>query len=108
VDKSCHRFRYTYVHIPGLPDGIYIFKPKIPIWVRFGGSCNGRFWYNLCPFGLHILRQFGIFLVIWYIFPCLGMLPQEKSDNPDIKILYIIKKSQAELSLRLGAGVAWE
>jgi hypothetical protein len=27
---------------PGLPDGMNIFKPKIPIWVKFGGSCNGR------------------------------------------------------------------
>jgi hypothetical protein len=24
-----------------------IFKPKIPMWVNFGGSCNGRFWYIL-------------------------------------------------------------
>jgi hypothetical protein len=36
----------------GLPDGIYIFKPKMPIWVNFGGSCNGRCWYILWPFGL--------------------------------------------------------
>jgi hypothetical protein len=25
----------------------YIFKPKIPIWVDFGGSCNRRCWYIL-------------------------------------------------------------
>jgi hypothetical protein len=30
-----------------------IFKPKILVWVNFGGSCNGRFW------------------CIWYIFPVL-------------------------------------
>jgi hypothetical protein len=24
-----------------LPDGTYIFEPKIPIWANFGGSCNG-------------------------------------------------------------------
>jgi hypothetical protein len=35
----------------GLPDGIF-FKPKIPIWVIFGGSCNGRCWHILLPFGL--------------------------------------------------------
>jgi hypothetical protein len=26
----------------GLPDGTYIFKPKIPIWVNFGGPGNGK------------------------------------------------------------------
>jgi hypothetical protein len=30
--------------VPGLPDGICIFKPKSPIWVNFGGCCNGRCW----------------------------------------------------------------
>jgi hypothetical protein len=37
---------------PVLPDG-FIFRPKIAIWVNFGGSCNGRCWYILwkfCPF----------------------------------------------------------
>jgi hypothetical protein len=29
-----------------------IFKPKIPIWVNFGGSCNTRSWYIIWPFGL--------------------------------------------------------
>jgi hypothetical protein len=45
---------------PGLPDGTYIFKPEIPIWVNFGGSCNGRCWSILRLF-LYILWQFGIF-----------------------------------------------
>jgi hypothetical protein len=31
----------------------FIFMPKIPIWVYFGGSWNGKCWY--------ILWQFGIF-----------------------------------------------
>jgi hypothetical protein len=22
----------------------FVFKPKIPIWVNFGGSCNGSCW----------------------------------------------------------------
>jgi hypothetical protein len=30
----------------------YIFKPKIPTWVNFGRSCNGRCWYFLWPFCL--------------------------------------------------------
>jgi hypothetical protein len=52
--------------------GWHIFKSKIPIWVNFGGYCNGRFWYTLWPFGLlyghlvyfvsfcYILGSFGI------------------------------------------------
>jgi hypothetical protein len=30
----------------------YIFKPKIPIWVNFGGSCNWGCWYISWPFGI--------------------------------------------------------
>jgi hypothetical protein len=26
----------------GLPDGMHVFRPKIPFWVKFGISCNGR------------------------------------------------------------------
>jgi hypothetical protein len=29
-----------------------ILKPKIQIWVNFGGPCNGRCWYILWTFGL--------------------------------------------------------
>jgi hypothetical protein len=42
---------------PGLPD---FFKPKIPIWVNIGGSCNGRCWYIIWPFGLCIIRLNGL------------------------------------------------
>jgi hypothetical protein len=42
----------------GLPDIIF-FKPKIPIWVNFGGSCNGRSGYVIWPL--------VYFTVIWYI-----------------------------------------
>jgi hypothetical protein len=45
---------------PGLPDGICIFKPKIPIWVNFGGPCNGT------PFG-PFYNYLVYFMVIWYI-----------------------------------------
>jgi hypothetical protein len=30
----------------------YIFKPKIPIWVNFGGFFNGRCWYIIWPIGI--------------------------------------------------------
>jgi hypothetical protein len=66
----------------------HIFKPKIPLWVNFGGSYNGRCWCILWLFGLfssfwYILWPFGIFLVIWYIPPPrFGMFCKEKSGNP--------------------------
>jgi hypothetical protein len=43
----------------------YIFKPKIQIRVNFGGSCRGRCWYILLPFGVPMVGPFGIF----YLFP---------------------------------------
>jgi hypothetical protein len=64
----------------GLPDGIFK-NQKIPIWLNFGESCNGRCWYILWPIGLfychlvyivaiwYILRIFGIFLRFWYVVP---------------------------------------
>jgi hypothetical protein len=52
--------------VPGLPDGIPILKPKIPIWANFGGSCNGRCWYILWPFGI-FLSNSVYFVAFWYI-----------------------------------------
>jgi hypothetical protein len=56
----------------------FVFKPKIQIWVNYGGSCNGRRWYILWTlgpfFGLGLLLYFmdiwysSWFVVIWYIF----------------------------------------
>jgi hypothetical protein len=56
--------------------GWNIFKPKIAIWVNFGGYCNGRCWY-ICTAIWYILRQFGIlygtlvYLWVIFIFPVL-------------------------------------
>jgi hypothetical protein len=61
---SCHVFCRTAV-LPGLPDGIHIFKPKIQIWVNFGGSCKvGVFCVHLVYFTAicHILH-----MDIWHI-----------------------------------------
>jgi hypothetical protein len=49
----------------------YFFKPKIPIWVNFGGSCNGKCWYIrsiLLPFGL-FYGHLVYFPPFWYIVP---------------------------------------
>jgi hypothetical protein len=82
---------------------LHIFKPKIPIWVNFGGSSNGKCRYlyvNLVDFMAtwYSLWPFGIFKVIWHIFsPFWYVVPrkiwqpwdltrkklyQEKSDKP--------------------------
>jgi hypothetical protein len=46
----------------------FLFKPKkIPICVNFGGSCNGRCWYILCPFG-QFSGHSTYFMAIWYNF----------------------------------------
>jgi hypothetical protein len=46
------------------------FKPKIPMWVTFGGSYNERCWYILWPFGSFFgpLVYYVEFIVIWYTF----------------------------------------
>jgi hypothetical protein len=41
----------------------YIFKPKIQIWVNFGGSCNQRCCYILWPFGLFTTMYVVYFMV---------------------------------------------
>jgi hypothetical protein len=57
----------------------YTFKPKIPIWVRYVGSFNGRCWYILCPFD-QSCGHFGVFYGhLEYIFR-FGMFYQEKSE----------------------------
>jgi hypothetical protein len=79
----------------------FIFKPKIPIWVNFGGPYIGKCIYILWPFGIfyrhleyftdiwNILQTFGIFydlfvhlVFIWYMFSGFGIMYQEKSGNP--------------------------
>jgi hypothetical protein len=45
---------------PELPDAIFS-KPKIPIWVHFGGSCIGRCWY------IYFMAKLVYKMVIWYI-----------------------------------------
>jgi hypothetical protein len=36
----------------GLPDGRYIFRPKILTWYIFDGPLNGKCWYILYRFGI--------------------------------------------------------
>jgi hypothetical protein len=52
-----------------------VFKPKIPIWVKFGGAQIGKCWYIRYMAIWNILQTFGIFydhlvqfVFSWYIF----------------------------------------
>jgi hypothetical protein len=47
-----------------LPDGTV--SSKIPIWVNFGGSYNGRCWYIVWPLGI-FYSHLVYFVAIWYI-----------------------------------------
>jgi hypothetical protein len=54
------------------------FQPKIPIWVNFGRSCNGRCWHMchlvyLRPFGI-FYNKFGIFVGQLVYFSRFGIL----------------------------------
>jgi hypothetical protein len=62
----------------------YIFKPKIPIWINFGGSYNWRCWYILWPLGLFYGRLVFLCHLWWFVtyFSHFGMLYREKSGNP--------------------------
>jgi hypothetical protein len=53
----------------GLRAARWYIVPKIPIWVNFGGPCNGRCWYISWPFGLFTAIWYKYFMVVWYIFP---------------------------------------
>jgi hypothetical protein len=46
---------------------MYIFKPKVQIWVNFGDSWNGRCRHILCPFGI-FYSQLPYYMAIWFIF----------------------------------------
>jgi hypothetical protein len=79
----------------GLPDGIF-FKPKILIWLNFGGHCNGRCWRISWKFGIfygHLIYFMDIWYIMWSLgifcghlvhFPRVGKLYQEKSGNPGV------------------------
>jgi hypothetical protein len=45
--------------------GRQIFRPKIAIWINFWGSCNGKCWYILWPFGL-FYGPLIYFMTTWY------------------------------------------
>jgi hypothetical protein len=79
-----HESFYVHMHIQSISttvEGWYIFKPKIPIWVNFGGPKIGKCWNILWPFGMfygHLVQC----VFIWYIFPFLDMYLPRKICQP--------------------------
>jgi hypothetical protein len=62
----------------------FVFKPKIPIWVNFGGPRNEKGGYNLWPFGIYYFHLVH-FMVIWVILWPFGIfwyIVSRKSGNP--------------------------
>jgi hypothetical protein len=64
-------------------------KPKILIWVNFGGPWNRKCWYSLCPYGIFygqlVYVTYGRlvwFVVIWYSFSQFGMFGPRKIWQP--------------------------
>jgi hypothetical protein len=59
---------------------LFVFKPKIPLWVNFGEPYIGK-----C---LHVYMIFifiGYGMTICYVFPHFGIKHQEKSGNPAVE-----------------------
>jgi hypothetical protein len=50
----------------------FIFKPKIPIWINFGGPKIGKCWYILWPSGIFD-GHLGYFMTICYILCSFGI-----------------------------------
>jgi hypothetical protein len=72
----------------------YIFKPKIPIWVNFGGPWNEKGWY-IHSFGIHY-GHLVYFMAIWYTFPRFGISCQDKSGSSAAKVRSSISKNTFE------------
>jgi hypothetical protein len=66
-------------------------KPKIEIWVNFGGSCNGRCWHIICAFEIFDSHLVYI-MAIWYNLLSFGIFFPV--------VVYCTKKNQVTLVLR--------
>jgi hypothetical protein len=80
--KSSSSSSFFEIRINGSSKGCQMayFWTKIPIWVNFGGSYDGRCRYILWTFGLHILRTFGILCGTFGLFSHVWV--KEKSGSP--------------------------
>jgi hypothetical protein len=86
---QCHNTWITTYVVSARVARWIIFKPKIPIWLNFGGPQIGKCLYIYFMAIWNIIRRFWIFyyhlvhfVFIWYIFSSFGIKYQEKSGNP--------------------------
>jgi hypothetical protein len=56
MDPARKKFRVSYICHAGLPDGLCILRPKIPVWIFFG-----RLW----KFGMENGGTYTYFMAIW-------------------------------------------
>jgi hypothetical protein len=66
----------------GLPDGIGIFKPKIPIWVNLEGPMKRTSHWEYITAVLYISWAFGKLMTVWYIFPLFWYILSSKIWQP--------------------------
>jgi hypothetical protein len=55
-----------------LPDGLFSNQKESQFGVNIGGSCYGKSWYIVCPFGL-FYGHWKYIMAIWYILWQLGI-----------------------------------
>jgi hypothetical protein len=73
----------------------YSLKPKIQIWVNFGGPWNRKFWYISWPFEIYqshlvYFRTLENLVLIWYIFPRFWYIVWRKIWQPWTKLEAIL------------------
>jgi hypothetical protein len=77
----------------------FVFRPKIPIWVNFGGPWIGKCWDILCSFGIF----YGHLVYFFAIYYCYGNF-----DIFSLVLVNCVKKNLATpISFREKAGTAF-
>jgi hypothetical protein len=77
----------------------FVFKPKIQIWINFGGPYIVKCLYILRPLGI-FYGDWGYFMTIWYILNSYGtfsgfdIMYHEKSGNPAGDQMSLLKNRQ--------------
>jgi hypothetical protein len=59
-----YKNKFPLKRVPARVARWYFFKPKLPIWVNFGGPKNEKCCYILCPYGIYYFHLVYS-MVIW-------------------------------------------
>jgi hypothetical protein len=60
----------------------FILRPKIPIWVYFGGPWNGKCWYILRSFDIiydNLVKYMAVWYSFWYVWTKKNLATLERS-----------------------------